>query len=405
MKKWVPLLIFISLTFSACNTGSTGEDVLPSATSTTRAAQRLTPTATQKEPTASATRTKTPTKAPTATIVPQDYGPENFPKDVNPLTGLQVDVVENLERRPVAIKIQTFPRGQRPAWAISLADIVYDYYQNNGLTRLHAIFYTNDSEQVGPIRSARLLDGTLIRAYKSIFAFGGADHRVLNRLLNAEYANQLIMEGSNICPAMCRIDPNGYNYLVADTIEIGKYAESRGVDNVRQDLDGMRFEHDPPEGGGPGEQVSVRYSISSYTRWEYEPDIGRYLRFQDTQEDTGQGEDYAPFLDRETDEQVEADNVVIIKAVHEYTYKSGANEIVDILLGGQGTAYAFRDGQVYAVKWSRPTPESLITLTYPNGENYPYKPGTTWYQVIGQSSVDVESGNDEGIYRFEFRIP
>jgi len=405
MKKWVPILIFVSLTLSACTTGKTAENVLPSATITPRAAQKLTPTATKKEPTETATNTSTPTEAPTATIVPQDYGPDKFPTNVNPLTGLQVADDENLERRPVAIKIQTFPRGQRPAWAISLADIVYDYYQNNGLTRLHAIFYTYNSEQVGPIRSARLLDGALIRAYKSIFAFGGADIRVLNRLLNAEYYNRLIFEGSNTCPAMCRIDPNGYNYLVADTIELGKYAESRDVENVRQDLDGMRFEHELLEGGELGEQVSVRYSISSYTRWEYDPESSRYLRYQDTQEDTGQGEAYEPFLDRETGEQVGAENVVIIKAVHEYTYKSGANEVVDILLGGQGTAYAFRDGQVYEVQWSRPTPESLVTLTYLNVENYPFKPGTTWFQVIGQSSVDIETDNDEGIYRFEFRIP
>ncbi len=403
MKKWVPILILISLSISACSAASTAEDILPSATSTTRAVRMNPPTATQKAPTA--TKTKTPTKAPTATMVPQNYGPENFPTDVNPLTGLKMSDLEKLERRPIAIKIQTFPRGQRPAWAISLADIVYDYYQNNGLTRLHAIFYTNDSEQVGPIRSARLLDGTLVRAYKSIFAFGGADSRVLYRLLNAEYANQLIMEGSNICPAMCRIDPNGYNYLVADTIELGKYAESRDVENTRQSLDGMKFEHETPEGGNPGEEVSVRYSISSYTRWEYDTETGRYLRYQDTQEDTGQGEAYSPFLDGGTGEQVGAENVVIIKAVHEYTYKSGANEVVDILLGGQGKAYAFRDGQVYEIQWSRPTPDSLITLTYLNGEHYPFKPGTTWFQVIGQSSVEIDSGNDEGKYRFEFRIP
>jgi len=405
MKKWVPILIFISLSLSACNTRKTAEDVLPSATSTTRAAQRLIPTATKKELTATATRTNTPTQTPTAMMAPQDYGPENFPTDVNPLTGLQVSDVENLERRPVAIKIQTFPRGQRPAWAISFADIVYDYYQNNGLTRLHAIFYTNNSEQVGPIRSARLLDGTLIRAYKSIFAFGGADSRVLNRLLNAEYWNQLIMEGSNICPAMCRIDPNSYNYLVADTIELGKYAESRDVENVRQDLEGMRFEHEPPEGGEPGGQVSVRYSISSYTRWEYDPETGRYLRYQDTQEDTGQGEAYAPFLDRDTGEQIGSENVIIIKVEHDPIQQPGENEIVEINLDGNGTAYAFRDGQVYEVQWSRLTPESLVTLTYPNGENYPFKPGTTWFQVIGQSSVEIDADNDEGTYRFEFRIP
>ncbi|MCK4726668.1 MAG: hypothetical protein KAT29_12725, partial [Anaerolineales bacterium] len=96
MKKWVPILIFVSLTLSACTTGKTAEDVLQSATITPRAAQKLTPTATKKEPTETATNTSTPTEALTATIVPQDYGPDSFPTNVNPLTGLQVADDENL---------------------------------------------------------------------------------------------------------------------------------------------------------------------------------------------------------------------------------------------------------------------------------------------------------------------
>lgn len=396
-KTWI---LILALILTACQSSGPAEPTLkatlpptPQATDT----PTLTPTET---PTNTPAPTDTPTPSPTPEVV--DYGPDNFPTDVNPLTGLKVSEPKLLERRPVSVKIQTFPRGQRPPWAISLADIVYDYYQNNGLTRLNALFYTNNAEQVGPVRSARLFDGIITRMYKTIFAFGGADRRILNRLFNTEYADRLILEGGGICPAMCRVDPNGFNYLVVNTEELGKYAVEQGVEDTRQELDGMTFQAEPPEGGLAGDQVSVRYSISSYTRWDYDPSTGRYLRFQDSVEDTGGGEQYEPFLDRNTDEQVAADNVVVLFVIHEYVYRSGNSEIVDILLSGSGTAYAFRDGQAYQLLWNRPTLESVVYLTFPDGTRYPYKQGTTWYQVIGQSSTIPEK---EGNWRFEFRIP
>jgi hypothetical protein len=338
------------------------------------------------------------------TPTPQlNFGPTGFPEDINPLTGTHPDDVALLERRPVAVKIQTFPRAQRPDWGITLADIVYDYYQNNGLTRLTAIFYGKDAEKVGPVRSTRLFDSHLVRMYEANFAFGGGDQRILNRLFNSEYADRLVVEGSSSCPALCREDPNGFNFLVANPKEIGPYLEAKGVDNSRQNLDGMAFTVEPPENGNPGENAYVRYSISSYVNWKYDPATGKYLRFQDKQEAyTPQEEVYEPFIDRLDDSQVSADNVVILKVIHEYTYKSGNSEIVDILLGGSGEAFAFRDGNVYQLSWNRST-DGIFSLTYPDGTPYTYKPGTTWYQVVGQSSTN-EITQDEGM-RFEFRIP
>jgi hypothetical protein len=91
---------------------------------------------------------------------------------------------------------------------------------------------------------------------------------------------------------------------------------------------------------------------------------------------------------------------------HEYYWRSadGRQEILDILLSGKGPAYAFRDGQVYEVEWNRPTLDSVLFLTFPDGADYPLKPGTTWFQIHGESSI-LRSQEEEGLWRFEFRIP
>lgn len=406
MKKIPMIIILLALLLTACNTSNPKPQETTSALLTSQVVPTSIRTNTPIPPTdtpvpaASLTPTAsaTPTKAP-----PQDYGPTDFPADVNPLTGLRVDDPALLDKRPVAVKIQSFPRQQRPDWGISHADVVYDYYQNNGMTRLNAIFYGDMPEKAGPVRSARLLDSHIVRMYEAIFAFGGADARILNRLFNSEFADRLIVEGNNICPAMCREDPNGYNYLIANPLEIGAYLESKGGNNSKPNLEGTTFKHQAPEGGQPGQNVYVRYSISAYVNWKYDPASGKYLRFQDKVEAyNAQEEAYEPATDRLNEKQVAAENVIVLKVVHQFAYKAGNSEIVDILLSGSGEAYAFRDGKVYQLQWNRPN-NSLLTLTFPDGTPYPLKPGVTWFQVVGQSSTN-ELTSDNGM-RFEFRIP
>lgn len=405
MRKYLLTLATLVLILSACrSTAPTMVETDPP--DSQQAVETMAPTETTAPtlpPTETPLPTPTDTPEPTATASPTPFasGPDEFPAGVNPLTGLAVGDAAILDRRPMAFKIQTFPRGQRMPWGISQADIVYDYYQNDGLTRLYAVFYSRDAEQVGPIRSARMFDTILTRMYRTVFAFGGADQRVLNRLYAAEFGNRLVIEGNDNCPPMCRIDPNQYNYLVSNTEDLSAYAEERGVENGRQDLTGMQFDPQVPDGGEPVEQVFVRYSISAYNRWDYDAVSGRYQHFVDNAEDNGNGEVYVPLTDRFNDEPVTAENVVVLFATHQYWL--GNNKIVDILLNGSGRAVAFRDGQAYELRWNRPTTDSLVFLTFPDGTRYSLKPGVTWYQVVGESS-NLEKPA-EAVYRFSFNIP
>ncbi|MBN2148595.1 MAG: DUF3048 C-terminal domain-containing protein [Anaerolineales bacterium] len=360
-------------------------------------------------PTLTPSATATQPALPTATEEPVLYGPGSLPVNVNPLTGLFVTDPDMLERRPVAVKINLVPRFlYRPPWGLSLADIVYDYYHNDGYTRLHAIFYGNEAELVGPIRSGRFPDHDLVRMYQSIFAYGSADATINQRLLNAEYANRLVLEGDQVnCPPtpvnpLCRHDPAGGDLLLGSTTAIRAYSLSHGGDDNKPNLEGMTFYPVPPEDGADGSQVYIRYSGDNYMRWDYDPISGRYLRFQDNVYDTGQGEEYAPLTDRLDEQQIATDNVVIVFVRHEY-YQRPPNEIVEILLSGSGKAYIFRDGQMYEVVWNRPNTNSVLFLTYPDGTAFPFKPGTTWFQLVGETTLMEEQ--ESGVWRFTFGFP
>lgn len=412
LKRWITILILMVVA-SACSFNTKTQDnpvvekdlLVSTATPTT-----VVPTEAYTE-TPAATNTPIPTESPVPSLTPIQaniaVGPDNFPPDVNPLTGLQVQDVTILERRPVSVKIQIFPRGQRPPMGVGRADIVYDYYQNTGMTRFHAIFYGENSEQVGPIRSGRLFDKELVQVYKSYLVLGSADQRILNTYYRSDMGDRLIQEWSGKCPPMCRIDPNGSNMLVTDTAAVSTYASENRTDNVRQNLNGMTFNSQPLPNGMNATQIAIRFSISAYNRWDYDPTSGRYLRFQDTQETTSAEDEVLDVMvDKNTSEQLVADNVVVLFVPHARAFnsKAGNNEIVDIKLDGSGPAYAFRDGLVYEVQWNRPENDSVVYLTLPDGSPYAFKPGKTWFEVIGQTST-MSTSEDGSTYRFEWALP
>ena len=385
--------------------------VIPSAPTSTPTPTRVPPTGTSS-PTSlppTSTPTGTPSPIPSSTPTAVIIGPNNFLPGINPLTGLAVADVALLERHPIAIKVAYYLRNVRPIWGVSLADIVFDYRSDDGGDgRLHAIFYGTDADYVGPVRSARLLDRDLIPMYKSIFAYGNASYQINNRLFATDFANRLIVEGETTkCPPtvaipMCRYEPSGGELLLASTKALTEFITKKGVEKARQNLDGMLFNPVAAVGGTSGTQVYARFSTNSYNRWDYDATSGRYLRFQDEVIDQGQGEKYAPMMDRQTNQQMSAANVVILLIRYDYYDRTAG--ILDILISaGQGKAYAFRDGQMYEVLWNRPTSNSVLYLTFPDGSLYPYKPGNTWYEIVGETSQITQK--DTGVWRFEYRMP
>ncbi|MBN1304258.1 MAG: DUF3048 domain-containing protein [Anaerolineales bacterium] len=394
MKRTGSILLILMIAGTACQPLS---GIQPVSTPEPVLAWTATPVVT-----VAATPTQTPTPLPGG-YPAQGYGPTTFPESVNPLTGLEASEPALLERRPVISKVSNAPDNIRPQWGLSMADIVYEYYIEGGDTRFAAIFYGRDASQVGDIRSGRFFDENLIRMYKGIFAFGSADYRVRNHFSSTEYANRLMYEWEAGCPAMCRFQSGGFNFLLGNTAELSSYASQKeGLANTRQNLDGMFFQLQVPEGGAPVDTIYTRFSSATYSRWDYDTATARYLRFADTKDDfyNGRDETYAQLTDRLNTLPIAADTLVVLLIPHQYY--SISPEIVEMSFENSGLAFAFRDGQAYQLKWQRPAPDSVVYLTYENGRLFPFKPGTTWFEVMGQTS---EISQDEQGWRFVLKFP
>lgn len=365
-------------------------------------------------PTATAARFElrpSSTPLPPATMVSPSQlrgsgiGPDNYAAGVNPLTGLTISDPTRLERRPMVVKITNFPRSSRPQWGLNAADHIYEYYLEDELTRFIGVFYGNDAERVGPIRSARPFDEHIVRAYKGIFAFGYADDRVIDLWEESDLLPFLVIERPGNCPPMCRIGPkSAYNTLFTDTALLSQYITAKGISNGRQRLEGLYFDETSllTNGGGIASRVEIRYSPMSYHYWEYDAASERYFRWQDAERAPAGAESYAPLMDSLDNRQVGADNLVILYAPVGFFYLSNSTEIYDIQFKGSGDGYALRDGHIFAIKWNRRKRQDMISLTYPNGMPYPLKPGNVWFEVLN-------TGGPHQVYsstwRFEFVLP
>jgi len=102
-------------------------------------------------PSATPTPIFTPTPQPHSQ--PISYGPdrENFPSNINPLSGLQVEEPSLLKTPAMALSISNFPVAARPQAGLSFAPWVFEFYITEGATRFLSIFHGTFPEPEAPI--------------------------------------------------------------------------------------------------------------------------------------------------------------------------------------------------------------------------------------------------------------
>jgi hypothetical protein len=316
----------------------------------------------------------------TGAFILEDYpvGPDTYPANVNPLTGLEVSDPSVLTRNPFVVKISNAPPLVRPQAGIAAADLVFEHYAEGGLTRFSAIFYSQAPERVGSIRSARLIDYELMPMFQGLLAFSGASIGVEERLNGSEFANRLFKGVLYGWPDYWRdeVIPVPHN-MFANLNALWQRASSENR-VFPPALHSLAF--DPAfalPSSGSGKVIDLRYRATRVL-WQYDSLTGRYHRFADGQ----------VHADANTGEQVTAANIVVIYADHTFTdiveseFQGNVSYSIEIKLWFEGDAVVFRDGQRYDLRWVRPTREDMIGLRHADGRVFHLKPGNTWFQVM-----------------------
>jgi hypothetical protein len=367
--------------FVASQTGTFAEDYVPD----------FSPT-----PTSTATPTPTPTETPIPLVYP--VGPSGFPTNVSPLTGLVVDNMQWLERRPLGIKVSNFPRTARPQAGLSRADLLWEFYTEYGNTRWVAMFYGQEAEKAGPIRSARVLDTRLVPHYDAILVHVQAFETVWEEI--SKSGIDTINEFPASCPAICRDTEEEVveNSAFGNTAELTKYAKRIGMDSgQRPNLDGMVFDPAVPADADAAVGARIYFSSSATAQWTYDEESNRYLRFSENDV-----LNLVPLDDRTTGSQLAVDNVIVLMVdIFTYTGKSGTGEQLDMDLNSSGKAFFFRDGVVVLGTWKSAGPNVPLQFEDSQGGAYALHPGSTYIGIVGKRNIGAPAATTE----WHFYVP
>ncbi len=393
------LLLFIGL-LAGCSSPE------PVATPTVTRTPPPVATNTPVPPTATSTPqpTNTPTSTPIPTDNPGDATPTPWPDDVNPFTGLQVDDPALLDRIPIAIKISNSPQA-RPQSGMGAADLVFEHFAEGGVTRYTTVFYANEPERVGSVRSGRLIDLEIPAMYHALFGYSGSSAGVKNHIRDTDLFPQFIAapDFGVGAPYFYRVPQAGKAFehtLFTNPTVLRRLADERGI-NARPDFPShMAFSEVVPSGGEPVTSFAVNYLPGSCTgEWKYDARSGLWNRNV-----VGRAH-----VDPLTGDQITAANVIVVQANHVYTDfweemigdRRNWKLSIQIQLWGQGPALLFRDGEMFPGTWHRENRNEMLTFTYGDGVPLPLKPGNTWFQVVPLGTESTEIGEGE----FAFKPP
>ena len=341
-------------------------DPAPTTTASTVGGEPATTGETTTEGPATTVETTTGTTAgPTTTVY---SGP------VSPVTGLPMEDVNLLDRKLVAVKMDNHWNAQ-PQSGLEDADAVYELVVEGGLTRFIALYHHSDSEWVGPMRSARPTDWTLVRPLNGVLLISGGQRWITGKITR----NGVPLIGDLGPPLTARWNERKAPHnLYVDTYEARKVAADRGLGRAAPP---SLFDRGPLSGpeGATAAYVFFDWSDEVDVVWRW--DGARYLRSAD-------GEAHL-WRDREgnTTGQISADVLIVLMAERYTDCPTGDGSCVPAWdTVGENRAIVFGEGRYAEGRWRRESAGEWFRITGPGGDPITVPPGRLWIMIYPETA-------------------
>jgi len=319
------------------------------------------------------------------------------------------------KRRPMGVMIEN-SKAARPQSGLSSADVVYEAVAEGGITRFMAVFYCQDTDIVGPVRSARTYFLDWISEYADFPLYvhvGGANQPGPADALGqiGQYGweafndmNQFSIGFPTFWRDYERLGPDTAteHTVYSATSKLWAFAATkRQITNVSvDDITGKQaawdvkftkwlFKDDAALATRPtsfSAQFSLDNSQASYSsgyvvRWQYDHDSNSFLRFNGG----------AEHRDLDTNQQLLAKNVVLMFTTQSVAQDGYSEEGhgSHLLYGtrGNGRAKFLIDGKAIDGTWSKATRTGRTKFLDSNGAEIKFNRGQIWIEAlpIGQA--------------------
>jgi hypothetical protein len=285
-----------------------------------------------------------------------------------PLTGVIDKSGKSFTRPAVTVKINN--TGAAKQYGIHDADVVYEEVVEGGITRLAAIFNSHAPDRVGPVRSVRRTDQSIVWPVGGVFVYSGGAQYAVDSINTAPVVQ---LDETRAGDLMFRAP--GTEYLESGTWDEAPYNLWARVDKIYE------LEAKPvptkrlfiyrtataPVGGTPVKSFVVGFDNGFETNWEWDAPTGTWLRSK-----LG-----GPDIDAEN-VRLAAKNVVVMFV--QYTGGVGA-EGAEAEMTGSGKLMVFTGGKQINGTWSRPDKSQGAKLLNASGTEIRLAPGQTWVEL------------------------
>jgi hypothetical protein len=311
----------------------------------------------------------TTTTAPTTTTTPASTTSSDATTttsvsgETSQINGLPVEDPELLQRRLLAVKIDNHPDA-RPHSGIEEADAVIELMVE-GVTRFISMWQQSDAEYLGPMRSGRPTDQTLLAYFNEpSFAISGAQSWVQDMIRSVGI--HLIGE---VEPGTFRVrERRAPHNLFTNTILLREHADAQ--DYPDEPIEGPMWEFGPMrQDAEEASKVSFDF-LGNPVEWTWDQATGNWLRTLD-------GEESVTVTEEGEESQI---GVPVMVALYVEQYTVG--DLPASRTAGQGLAYVFAEGKVVQGTWQREEITDWFVLEDNDGEPILVPPGKVWISLV-----------------------
>jgi len=326
---------------------------------------------------------------PTSTTTPIIKTINKKSEDEKPVTeaakldGTQV-TAENANKHPLTVMIENHPDA-RPQSGLEQASIVYEAAVEGGITRFMAVFGPNETDHVGPVRSARTYFIDWALEYSAFYTHAGGSGNGLakiktDKVLDLDY-------NYNPNKAYWRENKPGLaseHTLYADTNKLRDIANNYKKWSKDGDFTAWQFKSDLEKKTRPTSgQVTVNFSSPSYkVVYDYDSATNTYKRTMAglAHKDANSGHQLAP-------------KNIVIQKVNRIEVDSLGKSVGQITDVGTGDAWIFLDGKAIEGSWSKKEAKRRTLFYDAEGAEVKFNPGQTFIEIVsGTSTFDYEVG-------------
>ena len=353
MKLIRPLagLTVLALLVAACGGGGdeSADSTAPSTTSSTTTTTTMKPTTTSS--------------STTTTTVPLTIR--------QPLTGEPLDSADQIVQRPALVaKIDNNAAAVPNHSGLAVADIVFEEVVEGRTTRFAAVFHSQSSDPIGPIRSGRTQDIDLFTSfYFPLFVWSGGNPGVTRAINDSTLVNMGPNNARGYYRGPGRVPHNFYTST--DVI----WEQAPGDEPITPRQQFTYLEADEAFGGDPTSGVKARIGSES-VEWTWNPEAAKFDRSQ-----RGRPHDDTLFG------RIRSTNVVVMGV--QYLPSRVDRNSPEAQTVGSGPVWVFSDGKVTTGSWVRDVNTEPLVFMTADGEPIALTPGNTWIELADNSDVDA----------------